>query len=507
MEDGQPGNARERQSVIRLPGLALISVLAVALAGSWWFSLRVLADTPVVDITLPKLAILAGICLLPLVRAWRLPAQRDWPVLSLGAALLIWLVAAAALRGNAADLKGVLAFAVFGGGAFAVAFVAVRHEGNRAIVLLLGLVAAAAAVTFSTVVLERLVYRPGATDAFEWLWALARPSDGFVDPVLGAMSPPPDHFEAGTVLRASGLFAHVNYLAFFALLVGPLFAIRCARALEAHAWRSFGLNAMLLAATTLCCLWTYSRTGVLGFLAMLALAIAVERLAARGPARRPALLPAVATAAVVAAALGLGIAQDTTAAQRVVAIGSISISLPGSATTTAEPAASPTPTPEPGTPEDVRETALRSEAIRMGMQRAAVDMMLDSPASAAIGPGLNAYGKATHDPSDPLYQSQAENLRDPNSMWLTFGLAGGLPAIGLVLALVLATFLAVARAALRATGVRREAALWLAVWLPVWTLCQFFGTNPFTTSEAVQMGAFLGLAAALCPARTNQPDR
>jgi O-antigen ligase len=496
--------ADKGRAMSRIPPLTLTAAVAVALVGAWWFSLRVLIDTPVVNLTLPRIAVLAGLAVLPFVGVSGLVARRDWPVLAIGAALLGWLIVASVLRGNSADLRGMLVFAIFGGGAFVVAFAAIRREGERAVAMLVGLMAAAVVVAFFSVVLERFVYRPNSSDAFDWLWVLARPQGGFVDPVLGQMTPPPEHFQAGVTLRASGLFAHVNYLAFFALLVAPLFAVRAGQAFERRSWRSFGVSAALLAATALVCLWTYSRTGAIGLLAAVGLAILMERVAAIGSSRRrPAVLPAAVTALVVAAALGLGIAQDPTAAQRIVAIGSI----PGFQSSTSAPAAGPSHTPAPGSSEDVREMALRAESIRLGMQRAAVSMLLDSPGSMAIGPGLNAYGTATHDPSDRLYQSQAEDLRDPNSMWLTFGVAGGLPGMAIVMALLLTVWLAVVQAVRRTSGARRQAALWLAVWLPVWFLCQFFGTNPFTTSEAVLMGAFLGFAAGLRPARSPQPDR
>ncbi len=103
-----------------------------------------------------------------------------------------------------------------------------------------------------------------------------------------------------------------------------------------------------------------------------------------------------------------------------------------------------------------------------------------------------------HDPASPDLIPDAAKINDPNSLWLTAGLAGGLPAILLLLAVLGVAWLRLIRAFRDARSVWHGAALlWLAAWIPVWALVQFVGTNPLALAEAVILGTLLGLAAGL----------
>jgi hypothetical protein len=111
---------------------------------------------------------------------------------------------------------------------------------------------------------------------------------------------------------------------------------------------------------------------------------------------------------------------------------------------------------------------------------------------------MSLFDVAIHDPASPDLIPEAARFNDPNSLWLTVGLAGGLPAILLLVAVLGVTWLRLIRSFRDALSVWHGAALlWLAAWIPVWALVQFVGTNPLTMAEAVILGTMLGLAAGL----------
>jgi hypothetical protein len=247
-------------------------------------------------------------------------------------------------------------------------------------------------------------------------------------------------------------------------------------------------NGLLLVATALTCLWTYSRTGIAGMLASIGLAVVIDRIATRRPGGRllgisPA--PVLLVGLVVAGTLGLGILEDPGSAQRISTIGDVTISSGPDSTDT--------------TPSDVQTAAIRAQDIRLRLQKAAVSETLHSVRTALIGPGLGDFERNTHNPSSRDFVAQAAGVRDPNSSWLSIGLAGGLPAVLFFALILLAGLLAAVRAIRSTTGVSREIAIWLAAWLVVWAGAQVFGTYPFATSESVLLGVLLGVAAALLP--------
>jgi hypothetical protein len=115
-----------------------------------------------------------------------------------------------------------------------------------------------------------------------------------------------------------------------------------------------------------------------------------------------------------------------------------------------------------------------------------------------IGPGLATYETAIHDPASLRHLPAAFGIRDPNSLWLTVSLAGGVPGLLLLALLVGYLMVRLARAIRRPDdGWPRLAVLWLAAWLPVWAVIQFLGTNPFNTSESIIFGTLVGSMVGL----------
>ena len=476
------------RTALRLPPLTLTVVLSAALIGAWWLSLRVLVGTRLMDLTFPKIAVLVGLLLLVVTAAWRTASRRDIPVLAAGGLLLAWLVGAAVLRRDSTDLKLALAFAVFAGGAFLIAFAAVRTDGERALRALGVVLGLVTAIAFASVVFQRVVYLSGVGDHFVWLWSIFRPQSTYTDPILGTIAATPAYFSGGGLLRASGFFAHPNYEAFFSILVAPFFAIRLCHAIDDRSRRATIVNGLLLIAIVLVDLWTYSRTGIVGMIGSSALAVLGDRVLNRRPSGRLfgiSPLPAVAVGLIFAVTLGAGIFQDPGSAQRISTVGDVTIS------TGADQTNNPGP--------DVQTAAVRSQDIRVQMQKAAVKLMIESAKTALLGPGMTTYEKDTHDTKNKVYVSQAAGIRDPNSAWLSFGLAGGIPGLALFALVLLAALAAALRAMRSARGISREMATWLAAWIVVWAGAQIFGTYPFASSESILLGAMLGIAAALLP--------
>jgi hypothetical protein len=481
---------------LSLPPYTLIAFTIAALIGAWWLSLRLLVGTPVMDLTAPKIVVLAGIVVCLASGAWRVLSRRDLPVIAIGTVFLVWLLAAAVLRRDSADVKLAGAFAVFAGGAFTIAFAAVRIDGEKALRALAIALGVVTAIAFCAVVLERVVYKSGVGDQFVWLWDIFRPQSTFNDPILGTLAATPAYFFGGGLLRASGFFAHPNYQAFFALLVAPFFAIRLAHSLDARARNGVVVNGLLLTATVLVDLWTYSRTGVVGMLGSTGLAVLIDRAVTRRGTGRLfgiSIMPALGVALVVVATLGVGAVQDLDSAKRLSTVGDVTISSGDSGDSVS--------------PGNVTGAAVRSQDIRFQMQKAAVNLLTASVRDIVIGPGMTDYERQTHDSGSAQYISQAAGIRDPNSTWLSIGLAGGVPAVVLFALLLLAALAAAVRTILSASGLRKEMAIWLAAWIVVWAGAQVFGTYPFGTSESILLGTLLGIAAALLPRPATSPDR
>jgi hypothetical protein len=485
---------------VPLPPYTLVAFTIAGLIGAWWLSLRMLVETPVMDLTVPKIVVLAGIVLCLAAGAWRSLSWRDLPVVAVGAALLVWLVVTALLRRDSTDFKLAVAFAVFAGGAFAVTFAAVRFDGDRALRAVAVALEVVTAITFCSVVIERVVYMSGVGDQFVWLWGIFRPQSTFNDPILGTLAATPAYFISGGLLRASGFFAHPNYQAFFAVLVGPFFAIRFAHSLDRRDRNGAVLNGLLLAATMLIGLWTYSRTGVVGMLGSTGLAVLIDRAATRRSEGRlfgVSIAPALGVAIVVVATLGAGTLQDLDAARRLSTVGDVTIASGDSGGDSGGVVS----------PGDVQGSAVRSQDIRFQMQKAAVNLVTQSASDMLIGPGVTDYQKQTHDSQSSVYVSQAGGIRDPNSSWLSIALAGGAPALVLFALTLLAALAAAVRAIRSTTGPAREMAIWLTAWIVAWSGAQIFGTYPFATSESILLGTLLGLASALLPRRFALQDR
>ena len=478
--------------------------VGLALIASWWLSLIVLLDTPWLDLTPPKVAVLAGGAVLLVARPWHGLSWRDIGAGLPVVAFLGWFPLAALLRGTIEDFKTAAAYAVFAGLAAAAAYFAARFERQRAARVVALVVLGAIVVAFAASVLERLTYPPpGQADPLEWLWSFFRPRTGFDDPRLGYIEPPPLHSPTGEpgVIRATGFFVQTNYQAFFAVLAVPLAIVVLTDALRTRRSLRAALAAALVAAGLLTAFWTYARVGLLAIGAVAVAALVVDWLAVwarRRPAARSSLRPTVAGLALVVLVLGGSLLGDGVGLSRL------------TGTTLGDSPSAEEPLPgDP--PESVAERAARSAEIRFKLQRTAFEMITSDPRAALVGPGLAAYETAVHHPASPRRIPEAVGIRDPNSLWLTITLAGGVMGLGLLIVLLgvlgvrlWRTLRRPARYEPATTAWPRLVVLWLAAWLPVWAIVQVFGTNPFNTAESIIFGTLvgtgLGLTAKLPPA-------
>jgi hypothetical protein len=470
---------------------ALPWLVAAALITSWWFSLIILLDTPLVDLTPPKIVVLFGAAVLSAARPWRVLSLREWRALLPVGAYLAWFPLAALLRATSEDLKTAAAYLVFCGLAAALSFAAVRLERQRAARMLVLVVLGAVFVSFFAAVLERATYpMPGEADPLAWLWSLFRPQTGLADPRLGDIPAPPLHAGTGQpgVVRATGFFVQTNYLAFFAVLAVPLLMIMLVRSMRKGRRMSTLFAAAALSTALVTAYWTYARVGIVavGLVAVAALAVEflseTERRAFRPSVGqlKPTLLGLAVAAVVMAGSLlsdGVGLSRFSGESL-------------GEAPITGEQSRPP--------PEPVGESATRSANLRLALQQTALDMVTADAGTMLIGPGLAAYETAIHDPASLRHLPAAFGIRDPNSLWLTVSLAGGVPGLLLLALLVGYLMVRLARAIRRPDdGWPRLAVLWLAAWLPVWAVIQFLGTNPFNTSESIIFGTLVGSMVGL----------
>jgi hypothetical protein len=464
-----------------VPPIAGLSLLA-----SWWLSLIVLIDSPLLDLTPPKIVVLVGAVVLLVARPWRGHGLRYWLPLVPLALYLGWFSAAAVIRLTPVDLKTTLAYLVFCGAAAAVAYGAAMLAPGRTARVVIVVVLAALAVSFAAAALERATYPlPNESDPLAWLWSIFRPQAGLDDPRLGFIEAPPLHSGTGEpgVVRATAFFVQTNFLAFFCVLAVPLAVVMFVTYLRAGRRTPAMLSGLALAAALVTAYWTYARVGLVAVLATIAAALAVEWLAA--PERRR-LRPSMSQLAPSLAGLGLAF---------VVASGAVVtddvglIRLAGS-TLGEEPGV----TDGAPTPGDIESRAARSAQIRFELQRTAVEMLTQAPGTFVAGTGMAAYETAVHDPASPRHIPEAVGIRDPNSMWLTVALAGGIVGVGLLIVLLGSLLLRLFRPL---SGWRRLAVLWLAAWLPVWAAVQALGTNPFNTGEAIIFGTVVGLICGI----------
>lgn len=469
----------------------------MALVASWWLSLIVLLDTPLLDLTPPKIVVLAGGAVLLLARPWRGLSWADVRAALPIAAFIGWFALAAVLRGTLDDVKTAGAYVVFAGLAAAVAYFATRFDASRASRILALVVLGAVVVAFGAALLERLTYPPpGQPDPLEWLWSFFRPRSGFADPRLGYIEPPPLHSPTGEpgLIRATGFFVQTNYQAFFAVLAVPLAVVVFVDALRTRRRGRAAIAAALLTAALLAAFWTYARVGMLAVAIVAVAALAVDWFAAaRGRRPRAGFRPTLAGLAIVVAVMGGALLSDGVGLSRL------------TGTTLGETPAGEEPAP--GTPpESVAESAARSAEIRLELQRTALEMVSAGAREAILGPGLAAYETAVHDPASRRRIPEAVGIRDPNSLWLTVGLAGGLIGVLLLVLLLAVVGVRLLRRLRRAPAAATEgrwprlAVLWLAAWLPVWATVQIFGTNPFNTGESIIFGTLVGTGMGLTEA-------
>jgi hypothetical protein len=484
-------------------------LVAGALIASWWLSLMILLDTPLMDFTPPKIVVLVGGATLLAARPWRGLQLRDWLVMVPVGAYLAWFPLAALLRGTTEDLKTAAAYLVFCGLAAVIAFAAFHLAPRRAARILVIVVLGAVVVSFFAAALERATYPlPEQSDSLAWLWSIFRPQTGLDDPRLGPIPAPPLHAPTGEpgVVRATGFFVQTNYLAFFAVLAVPLLVVLLVLAVRQRRRLGALLAALALVAALTSAYWTYARVGIVAVIAVALAALLAEWSAA---SERPTLRPSLAQlrptllglVVVVTVMAGLFLV-DGVGLNRLIGTGLGDTPPAGTTSPGESPDAVAESTWRAESPEAVAGSAARSATIRLELQRTAVDMLVEDPRALLLGPGLAAYETAVHDPASPRRIPDAFAIRDPNSMWLTVALAGGL--IGVLLAATVLGYLMLrlVREVLRSRdGWPRVTVVWMAAWLPVWALVQFLGTNPFNTSEAIIFGTLVGTIAGLTERR------
>jgi O-antigen ligase len=463
----------------------LVVVAVVALPVAWWLSLQLFVETSVIDLTPPKVLAVLGLGLALLTRPWRFVSRADALSLGLFAAYAGWFIVASVLRATPSDVKLTVGYSLFLGAPMLAAYVAARLAPTRTSILLARTVLVALAVTIVFVVIERYTYVGlDQPDPLTALWSFFRPQNVMEDPILGTLAAQPLHFPSGdpAIPRVAALFAHVNYLAFFAVLAGILGAVLMLWGVRRRDRVMAVVGGIATAAASLITVWTYSRVGLIGLPIGLVAAVVVE-VVGRG---RPTILArwiALASPIVVAGlVLGVTLLVDQVGLRRLVP--PVDPSTPG--LSVGEQAAA------------IEVSAERSTALRLTMQRTAVAMILESPTSAIIGPGQRAFETAVHSPDSARYVPDAVGVRDPNSLWLSVAISGGL--VGLILLAI-----ALALVALRLWRVIRArtdtptglVVGWLAAWLATWVAMQFFGTYPFATAEAVILGTLVGIAIGL----------
>lgn len=471
--------------------LALLLVTFAQLLAAWWFPQNILMRTPFADITPVEVVVPLGGLLLLAGRAWRLIRRDDLPWLLLFVVYLGWFPVAALLRGATADLKPALVYLIFAGGTAAVAFSAMRaspRTGPRSLVRFLSI---ALVLAFAGAVVERItVPVPGDADALADFWRLFRPANVYQHPQLGELGPAPLHFPLGeqNAIRATGLFFHTNYMAFFGILLAPLMTALTLRGWHAGQRTLIAAGLVGIVLVSLVTYWTYSRAGLLGLVGAVGSTVVIDvlwRLRIRTRTLRLEIVPGLVTAAALVLALGGTILSDDLGARRL------------AATDLPDPVVSEAPN-DPG----VEGQASRAGLLRLRLQALALEEIVASPTTMLLGPGIERYVTAAHDPSSPDRIPEATGIRDPNSLWLTMGLAGGVPAILLLTGVLAVAWLRLMRSFRDARSVwHGTALLWLSAWIPVWALVQFLGTNPLALAESVILGTMLGLAAGLSGGR------
>nr|MDQ3552979.1 hypothetical protein [Chloroflexota bacterium] len=354
----------------------------------------------------------------------------------------------------------------------------------------IGFLGGALVLAFAGATLERITYLgPGTADPLAEFWRLFRPANVYQHPLLGELGPAPLHFRLGEdAIRATSFFFHTNYMAFFGILLAPLVTAVTLRGWHAGDRRLVVAGLLGIVLVTLLTYWTYSRAGLLGLVAVVGMTVVVDvlwRLRIRTRSLQREIVPGLLTAGALVLSLGGTIVSDDLGARRL------------AATDLPDPVVSDAPF-EPG----VEGSASRAGLLRLELQTVALKEIVASPKTMVLGPGTARYVTAVHDPASSDRIPEAIGIRDPNSLWLTLGLAGGVPAMILLAAVLGWAWLRLIRSFRDSRSVWHGAAvLWLSAWIPVWALVQFLGTNPLALAESVILGTMLGLAAGLSRGR------
>lgn len=450
-----------------------------------WFARTVTIETFLLDLTLPKLALIASVPLLIIARPWQLVRRVDLLPLALLAAFCGWLVVAGVIRGDWLDLKRTLGALAFGGLVLALAWTGMRARDDLGSRMLAAFIAVFAVISFAGAALELLTVSYGSPDPLRPLWEIFRPQRTVVDERLGTTFPPLllHIFGEDRLLRVAGFSWHANILALSMIVPAAFSAVLVWLSLRARRTRLALGATVLLAMATAIVVWTHSRSGLVGLVGVVLAVTVLSVVADRGARRRlPALAPLLVGGALL---LGL-LVLDSAGLQRI--FGSI------------------VRTPSSGPVTTTVEEAGELTDLRVEMVRAGVILLTDSPISLVIGPGLGTYTSAVHDPGSQLYIELAYGTPDPGSYWLSVALAGGIPAVLLVLgAFAVIWWRVVQRWRDQRDRPDGEAGQriwypvhlgWLIVAIPVWVVVQNIGGQPLEVPEAIPLGMLLATGLA-----------
>jgi hypothetical protein len=338
----------------------------------------------------------------------------------------------------------------------------------------------------ATAWLERfsLVATPeGVTERFEPLWSFVRPSIVNVSPVLGPVEVIVRHsLITETTLRPAGLFATPNAFADFLAIGFPVLAIISLASVPKRSPIVLVLFVLFMPALIQAAAWTGSRIGLatLG-LELLAVPLLLTRVS--GWSRRAALV----VGAMLVASLILLVAVDPNVRARFTPAG---LSLPGLSISESERRTT-----------EVTATTTRGH---VEIQLAAVRMILADPQAVLRGPGKFEFVRAIHDPTSPQYLGGLIGVGEggPHSALLSFGIAGGLPAMLLFAAIAILTLL---RSSEPAKNKRHDGSAVMLTGLTLgfagWLLIGLVDTDPTLFPEAMAIFALIGAVNGLSDAR------
>jgi hypothetical protein len=412
------------------------------------------------------------------------------PVPVLAVALAVWVVVANLGRPSfeADSARTSLYFGLISITAFFAAYVTARTRPARFARWIAALLAFMVVASVAAAWLERfsLVETPGGiTERFEPLWSFLRPSVVNFSPVLGPVEVIVRHsLIAGTTLRPAGLFATPNAFADFLAIGFPVLAIASLASMPKWSPIFRVLFILFLPALLQAVAWTGSRIG-LATLALELLAVPLLMTRISGWSRRAAL----AVGAVLVATLVLLVVADANVRARFMPTG---LSLPGLAV-----------------PESEQRTAEVTALTTRGhieIQMAAVRMIFADPQAVLRGPGKLEFVRSIHDPASPQYLGGLIGVGEggPHSALLSFGVAGGVPALLLFVAIVTLTFVRTQPARSGRRDGRTAVLTGLSLGFAGWLLVGFVDTDPTLFPEAMAIFTVIGAVNGLSDAH-RQP--